>query len=1185
MTTSRTRAEPADGDAPTGVLDLIRADEPRRVLAEWMSETGTSLRYAGWQDRGNSGAQVFAAYAERRADGRAGAGDARKLIIKVLPPRGTVRREPDLHVTAQNISPPDFVARHLTRQLAEYPALPLGGNGWIMFQEIAGGSLEEYRALAALMDVHGSGAPGIAELCGRVVQSVLTTWNSSDSVGFTDAPASRVLGDMLGFRIEQGGTLHSWAAHDPGLLAAPRPTIAVDGESRDLPNPFALVTGPRLADEGNLAMLTGLAHGDLHPGNVVCRKEYREAPDDLRFIDLSRFGTDVPLVCDPAHFLLSVVARHLAAETAPEVRIDLARYLVEPSRHRPTAVRVGLRDIVDQVHGAERNWVEGSRRGLLREWHEHRLLALIGCALIFTGRSALGRDDRLWFFHLAARASAAYLRLVRERRSLAHEFAETAANGGTLPGSRGEGGAVPVATPVNWRTPRPVRVAYHMPRQQELRRIHDLLGDTGRPVVISGAPGTGKTQLAIDYCRSHGSTYDHVAWMSAQRVELLVQSFSDLARRCGLAMDVTSRLDALLECLSRSGRWLFVFDDADSPATVRRFVRDADPRWTVLVTSRTPHWSQLGERFELRGFDRRCSTSLLTRRVDGLSDSDADRIAEVLGDLPLALDQAAQYLEGSPVGAEQYVRHVERRTRQMLDRGIDPDVYPTSLAATLDIALDRLLTTTPEAVELLRLCACFAAEPIPYEMLENAGSRLPPGLAALVGDAPDRLSDVVKAASAAGLLRVQDRSGLTMHQLFARYLRAAPADVVAEARECARSVVADADPGGPRAPHTWETYRALLPHVLELDLPASTDPTCHRTYLHLVYFLTVRGDTRTARHLAQDALTRWRTAYGHDADVTVAAMEHLARAEVQLGNYRAAVELDERVIAQRSRLGDEHPDTVTAKHNLASDLMALTANAADPSASAARRAERLQRWIVEVRTRQLGHGHKDTLLAQHNLALLLRGRRELLEALPLHRTVYEGLVEVLGSDHPDTLRAAHGYALSLRDSGEDGAARDLNADIHRQRLSVLGPDHPDVLRSAYSRAYDLRACGDRDRARELLEDAYDRGRNVLGQNHPDTLRFGHWLAVVQSETGAEDRAEPLIADVHRRRQRILGDTHLDTLRSAAAHAALLRASGDAERAAALELVVARLLPLQLNRGIRSDQATAAYNSPGWKPGA
>ncbi|MFD7788058.1 tetratricopeptide repeat protein [Streptomyces nojiriensis] len=121
-----------------------------------------------------------------------------------------------------------------------------------------------------------------------------------------------------------------------------------------------------------------------------------------------------------------------------------------------------------------------------------------------------------------------------------------------------------------------------------------------------------------------------------------------------------------------------------------------------------------------------------------------------------------------------------------------------------------------------------------------------------------------------------------------------------------------------------------------------------------MYFLTVRGDTRTARDLAQDALTRWRAAYGQDADVTASAMEHLARAEVQLGNYRAAVELDEHVIARRSRLGHEHPDMVTAKLNLASDLMALAANTAGPSARAARRALRLQRWIVAVRTRQHG---------------------------------------------------------------------------------------------------------------------------------------------------------------------------------------------------------------------------------------
>ncbi|MFD5414307.1 tetratricopeptide repeat protein [Streptomyces nojiriensis] len=127
---------------------------------------------------------------------------------------------------------------------------------------------------------------------------------------------------------------------------------------------------------------------------------------------------------------------------------------------------------------------------------------------------------------------------------------------------------------------------------------------------------------------------------------------------------------------------------------------------------------------------------------------------------------------------------------------------------------------------------------------------------------------------------------------------------------------------------------------------------------------------------------------------------------------------------------------------------------------------------------------------------------------------------------------------------------------------MLGPDHPDVLRSAYSHAYDLRACGDRDSARELLEGAYERGRNVLGEDHPDTIRFGHWLAVVLRETGRADRAEPLIADVHRRRRR-----------------------GDSKRALVLEREVARLLPLQLHRGARTDQTTAFHGSPAWNPGA
>ncbi|MDX3638309.1 FxSxx-COOH system tetratricopeptide repeat protein [Streptomyces sp. MB09-02B] len=1151
-------AEDPDTPPPSersDVLRRVRDPDARRKLEE-LAQAGTVLSYAGWEDAGNSGAQVFAAYAQRLVEGRLT--DARKLIVKVLPPRAATIREPQLHARAEELSTPYFVQRRLARQLPDYPPQPLAGNGWIMFQEIAGGSLTDYRSLSALMEDETVGGSTIAALCGRVVESVLNEWNTPQTLCFRRGTASDILTSLLGPRIEEGGTLHTWARHDPGLLERPRPYLWLPGETLPFPNPFALVTGPRMAGDATLALLAGLGHGDLHPGNVVCRHRSAQEADAHRFIDLSRFGKDAPLVCDPAHFVLSIVASRLASERAPEVRTDLARYLVDPDRHPGQHVRVGLREVIRSIHEAEKGWAEHNGRGLYAEWRSHRLLAHLACALVFSGRAWLRPEDRQWFFELAARAAGAYLALQDERTATAAPPADSRAAASRDDARHRD--TTPAPPAVFWRTERPTApLAYHVPRERELDAVDRLLARREQPVIITGPPGTGKSQLALEYLDRHGGAYDFVAWLPAQREELLSQVVSDLARLCGVETDTAAGTDAVMAALGRMGSWLVVLDDADRPSAVRRHLPRPGSRFTVLITSRNPLWSQLGPQHQLGDFDRRQSTRLLTRRAGQLSAHDADRVAAALGDLPLAVDQAAQQLEGSPMGAERFLALVEKHAKKTLARGLDEDVYPASLAAVVRIAVERLEEQEPDAARLVRLTACFATAALPFSLLDETAALLPPALRDAVDQAPGRLSDLVKAASRVGLVQV-DRGDLHMHQLFRRLVREEWTPEVDMDRSWARRMLSATDPGDPRDPGTWRTYGALLPHVLELDLPAAPEAACHRMFLRMAHFLTVSGDARTARQLLQGAIERWSTEYGADVDITMSATEHLARAHVQLGDHRTAVELDRRVLEHHTRRsGARDAETLTAEHNLAADLITLVSHTTGLYSDDGRQVLRLQREVVDHRAELLGADHRDTLLSLYNLALVLRGTGHSVEARDAHRRAYTALVRILGNDHPETLRAAHGLAVGLKDTGELEEAGNLHEDTYRRRQAVLGPHHPDVAQSAYSYARTLGAGGDDTAAVALLREAHGRALNVLGPDHPDTLRYAHWLAVGLRRTGEGEEAAPLIEDTYRRRLRLLGEAHLDTLRSASVHAAELRYAGDVDAARELERATRRML--------------------------
>jgi hypothetical protein len=64
----------------------------------------------------------------------------------------------------------------------------------------------------------------------------------------------------------------------------------------------------------------------------------------------------------------------------------------------------------------------------------------------------------------------------------------------------------------------------------------------------------------------------------------------------------------------------------------------------VLITSRNPHWRGTAISVGVTVFDWAESVALLRALASRLSEHDADRVADALGDLPLAIDQAGSLL-------------------------------------------------------------------------------------------------------------------------------------------------------------------------------------------------------------------------------------------------------------------------------------------------------------------------------------------------------------------------------------------------------------------------------------------------------------------------------------------------------------------------------------------------------------
>lgn len=196
------------------------------------------------------------------------------------------------------------------------------------------------------------------------------------------------------------------------------------------------------------------------------------------------------------------------------------------------------------------------------------------------------------------------------------------------------------------------------------------------------------------------------------------------------------------------------------------------------------------------------------------------------------------------------------------------------------------------------------------------------------------------------------------------------------------------------------------------------------------------------------------------------------------GDLIGARLLCEQVLEVRRReLGTDHMDTLSAMNTLADTFYAE---------GDLQKARLLEEQVLESLSRQFGADHPNTLKAMNNLAEMLNAQGDLQKARQLEEQVLESFRRQLGADHPDTLKAMNNLAVTLDAQGDLPKGRQLQEQVLESRRRQLGADHPDTLTAMNNLAESLRAQGELTKARQLQEQVLEARRRILGPKHSDT---------------------------------------------------------------------------------------------------
>ena len=558
-----------------------------------------------------------------------------------------------------------------------------------------------------------------------------------------------------------------------------------------------------------------------------------------------------------------------------------------------------------------------------------------------------------------------------------------------------------------------------------LRQALTAKASAERIQVIFGVSGIGKTQLAAEYAYKHKLDYELVWWLRADDAASLAHGAQQLVEKLGFHFrDATTAQDVqhlLRRLLAQRKNWLLIFDNASSAADVKDYL-PAAAQGHVIVTSRRTNWQGFGGTVPLSVLSRGNAIALLRKRTArNDSNESASRLCQALGDLPIAVDQAAAVIAQSHISFANYLGKFESLWAELLLSGKHWGQCSDAVAMALELSLRQLASTSPAAVEMLSLCAFLAHEQIERPFLVASAPYVGPPLSSALED-PMILDATLAILSTFSMIHACGPS-LATHPLIASFVRTRmDADSRRRWTDIALSRVAGSFVYQSEDVSTWANCGAILPHVLAVAEHGEREQVALSDVARLLdgagRYLHRIASFAAAKELLERAIAIHERVSGYSHPKVSAVANNLGRVLTRLGDHAAAQSCFERALEiDRGIYGHDDPHTATVVNNYGLALHACG------DAAAAR--EQFERALV-VYEQHYGPDHAKTAGVLNNLGYVTFELGDLVSALEYLKRAVRITEASFGPSHPTVASVLGNLGNVRRGQGDlKGAWRDL----------------------------------------------------------------------------------------------------------------------------------------------------------------
>lgn len=601
--------------------------------------------------------------------------------------------------------------------------------------------------------------------------------------------------------------------------------------------------------------------------------------------------------------------------------------------------------------------------------------------------------------------------------------------------------------------------------QEQLNAL--ITAPTRRRTVLVGMRGCGKTQLAAALAQEcEDANWSLSAWVNASSPESITSDLVELAKELKIDTSdqptpetIIRRLFNGLKSAAPSDR-LIVFDNVENIDDLRGLVPSADGLRVVATTTNNAGWDDQGwDTIKVGVFDRGESIKYILTATESTDRDAADTLAHRLGDLPLALAQAAATARNGNLSLARYLDRLDCYRSERVIRPIPGDYYTDDVATALCMAIEDTLENLEDGTKqaaryILGVLALLAESGVPTRWLDPTIEQLDDrGLGdanqAADEDVHDALTELIHRSI---VQQSADKATTMLHRLQAQVLRESwSQDDQAEALEATADLLGSVRIDSLRRSDAYlrqyET-RNLIRHLRHIGTGSNA--------LALLSDQRILASINHAFNHAEDLWLADEAITLQDIFIVLALILH--RSDLTMLILRAQIA---NAYKQAGRANDIVPAV-----------------------------EELQNDCIET----LGHTAQITLAVKNLLAGIYRDTDRFEEAVDAYKQLISDATDTLGPDNLNTLTIKNNLAVAYEDSGDTRKAIDLHTQSVAKCAQIFGPMHPATLSARNNLAGAILKAGMVNKATCLYSELADDSITILGISDWKTIDTRNNLA-------------------------------------------------------------------------------------------